>query len=101
MFMRTRIVALSLPLHIVMITYQYILMSSIAYAGSTTTKTARKTLAIVARLLIEVEEPEAGELIRFLSQNKARNLTIRNIFFTIDWTVVLAVNLSSVFIVSS
>ena len=74
-----------------MIVFQYLMMSLIAYAGESTTEAAKETSVLVARLLSTAEEDEVAEIIKFLSQ--ARNSKIRNIFFEINWSIVLVVSL--------
>ena len=85
-----------LLLDLVMIASQYFQIISLGYVGASTTKNAKKTLILISKLLTTANETESTKLIKFLSQIQARNLEIQNIFFTIDWNILLAVRFCSV-----
>ena len=76
-----------------LILIQYQMMSVLSYSGSSTTQEAKKTAIIVSRL---ISFSEANEFVKFLIQIETRNLKFQNVFFVIDWNIILAV--SSVFI---
>lgn len=73
------------------IVQQYFIMLLITYSGASTASTAEKAKVIVGSLLIYAEKNEEVELIKLLLQIQTRNLKIRNIFFIVDWNILVTV----------
>lgn len=70
---------------------QYIQAVVMVHAGNITTKEAQKTQSIVARLM---NKPgyDVDDYKTFLSQMRTRDLNLQNIFFVVNWNVLLAVS---------
>lgn len=68
-----------------------------AHAGSSTTKEAEKTAIIVGRIMNNLNS-DCADFDRFLSQIRIRNLHLQNVFFKINWNVLLAVSRKIVFV---
>ena len=82
----------AIALHGNMVIFQYLTMILLAVTGTATTKQAENTMNILEKLMNTAEESEASDLAKFLIQIRTRDLKLRNIFFSIDWNVVLAVS---------
>ena len=67
-------------------------MMIISYAGDTTTATAKEIESNIARLLVHANATEAAELIKLLLQIQTRNLKFQNVFFAVDWNILIGVS---------
>lgn len=83
---------LKLSPHVVLITVQYLMKLINVYAGDKTTKEAEKTLTIIGRILNDSNDNETADLKKFLAQIRTRSLKIQNVFFVLDWSLILMVN---------
>lgn len=76
-----------------MITLQYFMKLIVVYSASKTTAEAKKTSIIVARLMNDCDDKETFGYSKFLSQIQTRNLNIQNVFFVINWSLLVMVKL--------
>lgn len=77
------------------ISIQYAIKSFIAHAGNITKLEADKSIFLTTKVLANMHSKgdERLELV-LLAQMRCRNKKIENIFFVIDWSLVLTVSLS-------
>lgn len=80
-----------------LIAQQYFMKISMAHAGSSTTKEAGKTAIIVGRIMNNLNS-DCADFDRFLSQIRIQNLHLQNVFFKINWNVLLAVSRKIIFV---
>lgn len=78
---------------LIMITLQYFMKLIVVYSASKTTAEAKKTSIIVARLMNDCDDKETFGYSKFLSQIQTRNLNIQNVFFVINWSLLVMVKL--------
>lgn len=66
------------------------------YSGSSTTKEAEKSVTIVTRAAgkLEINDVIKADLNSLLLQMRCRSKSIENSFFTINWTLIVAVSLN-------
>lgn len=70
---------------------QYFIMFLMVRAGSSLTDEAEQTSHVVGRLMSN-GNADSQEFCKLLSLTKSRNLIVKNVFFEINWNVLLAVN---------
>lgn len=72
---------------------QYFLQVLSAHAGSSLTKNAKETSSIVTRILndFELSEELSIPLQSFIARSTCRNMSVENIFFVIDWKLLVQV----------
>lgn len=78
--------------HLALIVHQHFINFCMLYSGASTTKEATKTSIIVGRIMNQIRNDRA-DFQYFLSQIQTRNLNLQNIFFNINWSVLLAVSI--------
>ena len=77
---------------ILMISFQYLMMLVSVYPANSVTTEANKMTPIIGKLMSEALKDDYFELKKFLLQIQTRNLNIQNIFFKINWNLVVAVS---------
>lgn len=70
---------------------QYAIKVLTVQAGSSTTNEAEKTVVIVTKIAGNSNESFKAELNSFLLHMRCRNKKLENVFFTINWNLILAV----------
>lgn len=83
---------ISLLPHLILIALQYFYKAFAVVSGSRTTAEAEKTSKIISRIMNDCSVEETYEFKKFLMQVQTRNLNIRNVFFSINWNVLLTVS---------
>lgn len=75
-------------------TIQALLITTVIYSGSVTTKEAEKTGVILNNLMNDLEPNETQKIdfIYLMTQIRSRNLNIQNKFFKLNWNVFLSVS---------
>ena len=73
---------------------QYLIKLLMAYAGSSTTQEAEKTVVLVTKLIIQSDSNKElkTNLNYFLVQMQARKKSLETIFFIINWNLILTVS---------
>ena len=62
------------------------------YSANSVTAEAKKMSPIIGKLMSECSRDDYFELKKFLSQIQTRNLNIQNIFFKINWNLLVVVS---------
>lgn len=75
---------------IISICAQFYMIIFICHTGSSTTEEAEQTPLIIGQLMFISESARIEKILR---QIQARNLKLRNIFFTVDFDIFLVVSL--------
>lgn len=80
------------------IIFQYPVKFFMAYAGSSTTDEAEKSLVLITKLINRArhEDQLRCQLNNLLIQLQCRNKRLSNIFFTVNYNVILVVRLAFV-----
>lgn len=75
---------------------QYVLQILSAHAGSSLTTNGKETLSIINRILNDYDRSDdlTTSLQNFISRTGSRNMLIENIFFVIDWKLLVQVTLT-------
>lgn len=89
----TENVFITLLPHALLISYQFFVKSLLVHSGSSTTKEAARSSIIIGRIMNE-QDADVAELKTFLTQIRIRNLDLQNVFFKINWNILLAVGLT-------
>lgn len=76
---------------LILITLQYFMKLIVVFSTSKTTAEANETSVIVARIMNECDDVETYNCKKFLLQIQTRNLNIQNVFFVINWSLLLMV----------
>lgn len=75
------------------IVFNNVIKIAMVHCGSSTTDEAEKSLALISKLAMSSDEKEFKNDLKFISsQLQIRNKKFSNIFFTINYTVVVAVS---------
>jgi hypothetical protein len=66
----------------------------VAYCGSKATDEAKQTRILVGKFMnqAEVDKKFQNSLNNFLSQSQTRDLNLQNVFFRINWNILVAVS---------
>jgi 7tm Chemosensory receptor len=77
----------------VWVSVQYSIKALMAHAGSSTTKEAETSLILVTKLTASLDSvnPLKAELLSLLIQMRTFDKKFKNIFFNIDWRIILSV----------
>lgn len=75
--------------------YYFLCLVAVIHVSHTTTKQGEKTSKILNEALLQTELTEAQKIdfIFLMIQIQTRNLKLQNIFFSIDWNVLLTVSI--------
>lgn len=78
----------------VWVAIQYAIKGFMVYAGSSTTDEAEKPITIIAKAAGSMDSSELkSDLMALLVQLRCRNKKLENVFFTINWNLILAVHI--------
>lgn len=92
-FLKSKNFGNSLLPHVVLMLYQLLKKCVISHSGSRTTEEAGKTSKIVARIINQSQnESESNGWKTSLALIQARDLSLQNIFFRINWNIILGVS---------
>lgn len=79
--------------HIILIANQFLKKCIMSHSGSSTTKEAENTSIIVSRIISERQNgSDLAGWKTFLSLIGTRNLNLQNVFFKINWNILLGVS---------
>jgi hypothetical protein len=75
--------------------HHFLLIVLVVYHGDAMTKQAEKTCEILGRFAGEavLRESEKLSFVRLMLQMKSRNVAVENLFFKIQWSVLVSVGL--------
>ena len=85
---------LKFPSHIILIITQFFLIYITVYSGVVIKTEAGKISKIISRNLHDSNDYETVELNKLLTQIQTRNLKIENVFFVLDWNLIMNVSLA-------
>lgn len=78
----------------VWITIQYAIKVFLVHAGSSTTNEAEKSIATLAKAAGSLNSNDIlkSDLMTLIAQLKCRNMKLKNVFFEINWNLILTVS---------
>lgn len=92
LIMKNTISFLDLLPSTLMISFQYLFMVVNVYSANSVTAEANAMSPVIGKLMSESSKDDYFELKKFLSQIQTRNLNIQNIFFKINWNLLVVVS---------